>query len=793
MSTVVDFPPLDFERSRFTGWTRDHWVALLARLTAGYALAAQRSGSPARALFPDDRRGLPDAADAVEAFARMASAWGAWLSNPANPAQLSFGGLSYDVESLLRQGLLDGTDPANPRTYWGDMRHMDQRLVESGDIAVALWLSRERVFCRLSAAEQARVIGWLAQVDGQGTYFDNWVLFSALAQTVRLKLGAPVNLAELDSNLDQADAFYRGDGWYVDGVTDEYELYNAWMFNWHFLHWAAIDGERRPDLRDRVLSRARSFLATFPCFFGSNGAYVAWGRSLVYRFAAVAGFANGYRLGAAPGGPGLLRRVSSGCLRYFYERGLFDPDEHYVRQGFHGSFPAAGEAYISPGSVYWCCHGLFGLSLAAGDPFWTAAEAPLPVEQGDFELALPAPGLAVSGRRATGQVLLLNSRSGQEHDAPGHNYTSKYGKLVYSSHLPFNVLPAGSGHSGGSYAPDAMLSLTHDGRGFGHRLHTRGGGVAPGLMWCRFDEYLQGELQAVWAAVLLDGDRQVRLAVIRPSFPVQAYEAPGALGCDQAADVTRRSDAAAGWEYAEADGRAVAIQRLAGYDGQQASQPFLGHSNLNLAYAYSEQPQIFETRAAVAHRSLASVSLVRPAPFDPACEFAGIAVSVLSGDAFQVNLRDEAQAFVAVGDRLPSSVTVGNIEFRGLAIRYAAHSAATGHIAGVGVSQVAGVVQCEGPANLRLVTTEGAVVGTTNAGLTLAEEWLTGITHSPVHSRGAGVKLTTSVRGLDGAWHDVSDRCRGDGHDNGRRLPGEVVREWSERNQQSLVEFRMAP
>src|SRR5262249_48690458 len=74
MTPMVDFPPLDFERSRFTGWTRAHWVALLARLTAGYARAAARGGSPARALYPDDRRGLPDAADAIESFARMASA-----------------------------------------------------------------------------------------------------------------------------------------------------------------------------------------------------------------------------------------------------------------------------------------------------------------------------------------------------------------------------------------------------------------------------------------------------------------------------------------------------------------------------------------------------------------------------------------------------------------------------------------------------------------------------------------------------------------------------------------------
>src|SRR5258708_2004530 len=144
-------PPLDFTLAPLTGWTRGHWVALLARMTAGFARAAERSGSPARALFPDDRRGLPDAVDALEAFARIASAWGPWLSQSANPDTLEFEGRRFDVAGLLRQGLLDGTDPANPLTYWGDMDHMDQRLVETGDLAVALYLSRERVFDQLAS------------------------------------------------------------------------------------------------------------------------------------------------------------------------------------------------------------------------------------------------------------------------------------------------------------------------------------------------------------------------------------------------------------------------------------------------------------------------------------------------------------------------------------------------------------------------------------------------------------------------------------------------------------------
>ena len=766
-----DFPDLDFDLSPHTGWTRAHWVHILARMTFGYAMIAERTGSPARVLYPDDRRGLPDSVDAIESFARIASAWGAWLRNPANPATLQFHDQVVNLEDLLRQGLLDGTNPSNPSTYWGDIGHLDQRIVESADIAVALWMSRERVFNKMSEAEQEQVIAWLAQVDGKGTYTDNWILFTAMVQAVRHQLGFPSPLDDLDSRLRQIDEFYRGDGWYVDGPTDEFELYNAWMFGWHYLLWTWIDGERRPDQRQQVLQRGRSFLDGFLYFFGANGSYPAWGRSIVYRFAAVAPLGVGHFLEIAPEEPGLLRRVSSGCIRYFYERGLFDPEGHFVRQGYHGDFPAAGEGYISPGSPYWCCHGLFPLTFDRDDPFWTATESPLPVERGDFELVLPSPGLLLSGRRDTGQVILLNSRSGQEHDTPRHNYTSKYGKLAYSTHFPFNVIPVRA-----SYSPDAMVSLSRDGQTFGHRLHTRSGDAAPGFTWCKFDEVLDDELQPLWVAILLWRDVQIRLTIIRPTLPVMTYEAPGSLGCEKPVTVTRRSDPLAGWEYAEAESRAVAIKRLIGYDSQRSSSPFLDQSTINLAYPYSEQPMIFESQARVTARCLAAASLLRPAPFEPAAEFHGIHVEVEDTEIFRVTLPGDRIAVVAPGETTPKQIYMNGVELEGVRIRYAQMTADMNELCGLGVTNISGVGRFSSPAIFRLQrSSTGTVHVTTSTGLSLTNQWLR---EEP---------RCVEALGMNHRWVDITPRCQ-----NGS-IPQQVVQEWSDRNQRTLVDFRISP
>jgi len=182
---------------------------------------------------------------------------------------------------------------------------------------------------------------------------------------------------------------------------------------------------------------------------------------------------------------------------------------------------------------------------------------------------------------------------------------------------------------------------------------------------------------------------------------------------------------------------------------------------------------IFETQPGVARRVLASVSLVRPAPFDPAAEFAGITVTALAGEAFEVALPDRGHAFVATADQLPTSVNVAGVTFTGPAIRHAAVSAGQDRLAGVGILEAAGLAQCEAPASVHLARTKGVVSGTTDAGLSLAEAWL------------GGTARATALRCPDGSWLDVSDRC------GGNRLPGALVRAWAEQHQRSRVEFRM--
>lgn len=760
-------PSLDFQLSPFTGWTREHWEHVLARVTYGYVMAAEKQGTMARALYPDDRRDHPDASDAIESFARIGSAWGAWLSNPENPATLRFKGRALNIEEILSRALIEGSDSRNPHTYWGEPKGMDQRIVESADMALAIWFSRERVFNRMDESERTQVMAWLALVDGQDTYYDNWVLFPAVAQAVRLQMGYPVNVAELDERIDQMASFYRGDGWYVDGPNAEYELYNAWMFGWHFVLWAHIDGARRPEMRDLVLKRHRSFLSTFQSFFGANGSYPAWGRSIVYRFAAVACFQTGHLTKSAPMSPGAIRRLTSGNIKYFYDHECIDPDQHFLRQGYHGNFPAAAEAYISPGSPSWACHGLFGLAFSHEDPFWTATEEPLPVERGDYSVVLPTPGYVLSGHQKTGQVFLLNAGTGHAPENPRHNYVSKYGKFAYSTHFPFNVLPAGH-----TYAPDAMVALTSDDKHYGHRYQNRTFGVAPGLSWSEFFEDTDVDIVWMRVAVLMYGEIQLRFTFIQPTRKVRVVEAPGALGCSGAAAVTRTSNQAEGWECSQAEGRTLAIKRLWGYDAQRASAPFQDYGNINLAYPYAEQPLLMESAPSQYIRSFVSASLLRPAPFDPTHEFADIQVTSNERGAFFVDLPNDEHVYISLANELSTQVEVGGQTVSGEAIRYV--RVGPTRIAGVGVTHFPDTCDLNTAGVFELVReAEGVVRVTTNTGVKISETLL------------GGTALRFEVRELDNTWTDIS------GQVFNNIIPGSLVRTTMKCSERMLAEFRL--
>ncbi len=555
-------------------------LLIWSRIVAGWASQLDTTG--ARTLFD----GIPnqhDAGGSYEGVTRMLWGLSAWLSQPGRDLSVSWRGASFDIAALTRQALVAGTDPDSPG-YWGEKAHPDhndQRTVESGQVAFAAWQSRALVWEQLGPQAQANLIGWLARVgERPPAWTSNWALFWVLNHAARKALGQPHDQATIDSGLDYLEGVYCGDGWYDDGPVrgvQHFDDYNLWVFITHVLAWAECDGHTQPERCERLLERVRLHMQQLPFFFAADGSYPEYGRSLSYKFARLSAPLWAYRMGCWPHSPGLLRRIVGRHLCWYIDRGALRADGTLRQELTEGGNPAVRETYISTGATYWAMLAFQGLwGLPDDDPFWTAPEEPLPVEQGDFMKALAQPGWLLQGIQATGAVQRYNAGSSA-------TYIAKYDKFVYASDAPFNV-----GLANGRPSPDSMLCLG-DAHGYTHRSGTQAFGInAAGWLRMRYEQHAAGGQHTIDSTILVHGNLHVRahrIMLAARHTPVCAIEGSAPLGYVPGDMPIICGDPDQGWEYAAASGRAVAIYALRGYDGQRQAEAWAGRADLNSVYA----------------------------------------------------------------------------------------------------------------------------------------------------------------------------------------------------------------
>jgi len=763
-------PVHDRARSPYTGWTRDHWIDLLARLTVVFARAAARGGSPARPHLPGAPE--PQLVEGLEGFARMSVAWGAWLGLAANPVTLARDGETVDVERLVAQGLLDGTDPGG-RFGWGEIGDRDQRIVEAAELATGLWLGRERLAPALGRDGLTQVLGWLAGVHGRDVYDDNWVLFPSFVATVQRGFGQHVPDSAIDAGLDVMLARYGGDGWYADGPGNAFDQYTGWAVHWHLLLWSRIDGDRRPRVRRLVERRARTYLAAVAPQFAPDGSRPLFGRSLGYRFAAAAPWALGEVLGLGAVAPGLARRIGSMTIARHLADGALDPPTGWFTRGVAGERPDVCERYVSLGAAAWAAHVFVALALPPDAAFWQATEEPVACELGDGRRALRGPGLLLGWRRSTGETWVINGLSGHPDDIPGHDYTPYYGKLVYRSHHPFTVRTAAGGP-----APDGAVLIEPSTGGATHRVLTDRAGVGPGWSWSSYVVETGSRRHRATTVVLPWRDVEVRLTGVRPDGPVRLVEAPAALATS-AADAVRRGILASGVSWAASRDRFVAIRALAAHDRvRESGRAAVEGPDRNLVADHAEQPVVEEARPSARPRVVASVACAVAAATGPITALEAVSVTLDRTERWRatVRLSDDEIALVDLGRRPPRRVRIGDRDVEGPRLRVVRASLDGSAWEGEAILSIAGIVQLEraGPISVRRVAGSTRVDAATTGGFRLERAW-------------AGSDLCRVSVGDAAGWREIG-RLAEPGV-----VPTALVRRLQRETGFSLVDVRLEP
>lgn len=472
-STPFPLPSEDRDSSPYTGFTRAHWEAA----ADGLLDAAWTWATPGGAML--DLPGRPSRSgvrsDGLEGYARtfLTAAFrvaGADGKDPHNRLERYADGLTAGTRTA-------GRDDTESWPLIEDHTVFGQPMVESASVAIGLRLTRPWLWDRLDAGTQDRTEEWLRGALRHTPAPNNWYLFpySVAGFLESVGRGDGETARARQRALDLLEGWYRGEGWYSDGDGRAFDHYNGWALHLYPVLDGYLSGEA--ELSAPHGARLREHLESFSLMFGADGAPMHFGRSLTYRFAAGAAVAMGAVTGHTPLSPGVSRRLISGSLTYFLERGAAGADG-LLSLGWHGPHDATLQEYSGPSSPYWASKAFVALLAPPEHPLWTAPEEPAPSEGPDRVLSLPSPGLLVQSTRSDGIVRLHNH--GSDHVRPHEGETAQvsdplYARLAYSTVTG----PTASGNA----ADNHLAIRVGSSRSRRVRIHPRGAGHGDGWGW----------------------------------------------------------------------------------------------------------------------------------------------------------------------------------------------------------------------------------------------------------------------------------------------------------------------
>ncbi|MER6473910.1 DUF2264 domain-containing protein [Streptomyces collinus] len=432
----MHLPAEDRTTSPYTGYTRAHWEAAADALLA----AVEPWATPDRALYhlPGDHVSHSGhLSDGLEGYART----------------LLLAAFRQDETVLGRyaDGLRTG-----PGGVWPNVTDRGQPLVEAASVALALRLTRPLLWDRLDQPVRERTAAWLTDALTAEPWPCNWELFPVTVGGFLLEIGHGPEAARkaVDRGLERIEDWYVGGGWYTDGDGRKYDYYNGWAMHLYPVLHAWLTGDER--LLDLYGGRLEAHLADYAHLFGGDGAPLHQGRSLTYRFATAAPLWLGALTGRTPLPPGETRRLASGTLKYFLDRGAVD-DRGLLTLGWHGPDESVLQSYSGPASPYWAAKGFLGLLLPPDHEVWTAPEEPGPAGRADTVRPVEGPNWLLQSTRPDGVVRLHN------HGSEDVRYDPHYTRFAYSTvtrplasppdntvtidgdHLRSGIVPLGTG------------------------------------------------------------------------------------------------------------------------------------------------------------------------------------------------------------------------------------------------------------------------------------------------------------------------------------------------------------
>ena len=430
----------DYVKSPYSGMTRKHWIEAAKYLLDGAFSYIHCMDDPMYfpkqldKTYPHDENAAKVAK--LEGLARTLFVAAPLLKE--NP-DLEINGIK--VADYYRHQMKSLTNPDSKHYVDPKPGGPTQTLLELGSLCISMGAAPEALWDPMTKEEKDNLATLLKNYGEGPTISSNWQFFNVFILSFLKDKGYQIDEAYLQEKLNNLLARYRGEGWYNDVPASDY--YSMWAFQSYGPLWAELFGKKQyPELAARFFKNQGDLIDNYLYMFSEDGRMNMYGRSIPYRFAAVAPLPLIEYGDHENVNYGWLRRIASATLLQFLQNPEF-LENGVPTMGYYGPFAPCVQIYSCRGSVYWCGKAFLGLLMPEDSQYWSATENNGPW---DNELAKgkaydkfqPATGLMITNYPNSGSSELRSwCHESVANDWQKFRSSENYNKLAYNTAFPW--------------------------------------------------------------------------------------------------------------------------------------------------------------------------------------------------------------------------------------------------------------------------------------------------------------------------------------------------------------------
>lgn len=161
----------------------------------------------------------------------------------------------------------------------------DQKAVELIPLITLMLVHKKLTWDTYSVEQQQALLKFFGGINRIGIGRDNWQFFRIVVTRGINELGGNEDEQNVIDSWKIVDECYCGVGWYQDGKNGAKDYYVAFGYHFYSLLYRYLfpDDERSEIIKERALLFAKDY----QYMFDAEGRMIAYGRSMIYRFASL--------------------------------------------------------------------------------------------------------------------------------------------------------------------------------------------------------------------------------------------------------------------------------------------------------------------------------------------------------------------------------------------------------------------------------------------------------------------------------------------------------------------------